>query len=76
MTSKAVLCGINNYQTITDLRGCLNDVDNIFEVLTQVYNFEPDQIHKLLDSEVTKKAIKSEFDWLFDGVKSGDRGGQ
>ena len=73
MTSKAVLCGINNYQTITDLRGCLNDVDNIFEVLTEVYNFKPAQIHKLLDSQVTKKAIKREFDWLFDGVKTGDR---
>lgn len=73
MTNKAVLCGINNYQTITDLRGCLNDVDNIFEVLTQIYDFESSQIHKLTDEGVTKTAIKHEFNWLLDGAKAGDR---
>ncbi len=73
MTSKAVLCGINNYQTITNLRGCLNDVDNIFEILTQVYDFDPSQIHKLLDERVTKAAIKNEFNWLLNGAKAGDR---
>lgn len=73
MTNKAVLCGINNYQTITDLRGCINDVRNIFELLTQVYNFEPAQIHQLIDEQVTKAAIKKECDWLLKKAQKGDR---
>lgn len=73
MTDKAVLCGINNYQTITDLRGCLNDVDNIFDLLTGVYNFEPAQIHRLTDEQVTKTAIKNEYNWLLKDAQRGDR---
>ena len=72
MTNKAVLCGINNYQTITDLRGCLNDVQNIFELLTQVYHFEPFQIHRLTDEQVTKTAIKNEYSWLLEDARQGD----
>ncbi|MEM8829573.1 MAG: caspase family protein [Cyanobacteria bacterium P01_G01_bin.19] len=73
MVSKAVLCGINNYQTITDLRGCVNDVHNVFDLLTSVYNFEPSQIHQLIDGEVTKAAIKREYDWLLNDARAGDR---
>ena len=73
MTNKAVLCGINNYQTITDLRGCINDVRNVYELLTQVYEFEPTQIHQLVDEEVTKAAIKQECDWLLQDAQRGDR---
>ncbi len=73
MTNKAVLCGINNYQAITDLRGCINDVHNIFDLLTQVYNFESSQIHQLIDEQVTKAAIKDEYNWLLNGAQAGDR---
>ena len=72
MTNKAVLCGINNYQTITDLRGCLNDVENIFNLLTEVYSFEPDQIHRLTNERVTKTAIKNEYNWLLQDAQPGD----
>lgn len=73
MTNKAVLCGINNYQTITDLRGCINDVNNIFELLTQFYDFEPSHIHQLIDEGVTKAAIKNELNWLLKDASYGDR---
>lgn len=73
MTNKAVLCGINNYQAITDLRGCINDVQNIFNLLTQVYNFESSQIHQLIDERVTKAAIKDEYSWLLNNSQAGDR---
>ncbi len=73
MTNKAVLCGINNYQAITDLRGCINDVNNIFDLLTQVYEFEPSQIHQLIDEQVTKAAIKNEYNWLLNEAQAGDR---
>ena len=73
MANKAVLCGINNYQTISDLRGCINDVKNISDLLTQVYNFEPAQIHQLTDDKVTKAAIKREYDWLLSEARPGDR---
>ena len=73
MTNKAVLCGINNYQAITDLRGCINDVNNIFDLLTQVYSFEPAQIHQLIDEQVTKAAIQYEYNWLLNEAQAGDR---
>lgn len=73
MTNKAVLCGINNYQSITDLRGCVNDVQNIFELLTQVYDFDPSQIHQLINEQVTKAAIKQECNWLLKDAQRGDR---
>ena len=73
MANKAVLCGINNYQSITDLRGCINDVQNVFDLLTQVYDFKPAQIHQLIDHQVTKAAIKDEYNWLLNGAQAGDR---
>ena len=73
MAGKAVLCGINNYQTITDLRGCINDVKSVFDLLTQVYDFDPAQIHQLLDDRVTKASIRHEYDWLLNGASAGDR---
>jgi hypothetical protein len=38
MKRKAVLCGVNNYKTAPVLRGCLNDVENIKNLLTGLEN--------------------------------------
>ncbi|MBD2616342.1 caspase family protein [Nostoc punctiforme FACHB-252] len=72
MASKAVLCGINNYKTQSDLRGCINDVNNMYQLLTQVFRFEPSQIHKFTDNEVTKTVIKNEWIWLVKDARPGD----
>lgn len=72
MANKAVLCGINNYETQTDLRGCINDVNNMHQLLTQIFGFEPSQIHKLTDNQVTKTVIKNEWLWLLEDARPGD----
>jgi metacaspase-1 len=72
MLKKAVLCGINNYQSQTDLRGCINDVKNMHLLLTNSFGFAPDQIHQLIDEQVTKAAIQQEWQWLIQAAQPGD----
>jgi metacaspase-1 len=72
MASKAVLCGINNYETQPDLRGCINDVKNMHQLLTQNFGFNLDQIKELLDHQVTKVAFKKAWKWLLKDAQPGD----
>lgn len=72
MANKALLCGINNYQTQSALRGCINDVKNMSELLTRYFDFASENIRQLTDEQVTKRAIMNEYQWLLDGAKSGD----
>lgn len=37
MQKKALLVGINEYESISDLRGCLNDVSYIRHVLVSMF---------------------------------------
>lgn len=73
MPNKAILCGINNYKSQTDLRGCINDIEKISRLLVKNFAFETANIHKLTDDRVTKANIKKEWRWLLEGAKSGDR---
>jgi hypothetical protein len=73
MLKKAVLCGINNYQSQTDLRGCINDVKNMYLLLTNVFGFAPEQIHQLTNEQVTKAAIQQEWQWLIQAAQPGDQ---
>ncbi|GAB4383670.1 MAG: hypothetical protein Kow00121_45940 [Elainellaceae cyanobacterium] len=73
MNKKAVLCGINQYKSQTDLRGCVNDVKNIHQVLTETFEFEPTQIQQLVDEQVTKTAIWQKWQWLVQDAKPGDQ---
>ena len=72
MTHKAVLCGINTYQSQTNLRGCINDVKNMSKILTQFFGFDPANIHQLTDEKVVKKAILDEYEWLLEDAQKGD----
>jgi hypothetical protein len=60
----AVCVGINKYQSGNNLRGCVNDVNDIRERLIKKYRFEPDNIRLLTDSRATKKAIMEHIEWL------------
>ncbi|MEN9520199.1 MAG: hypothetical protein RLZZ381_2787 [Cyanobacteriota bacterium] len=73
MTNKALLCGINNYQSQTDLRGCINDIEEIHRLLIDKFHFVPSDIHQLKNEEVTKSKIQNEWQWLLEGAESGDR---
>lgn len=71
MKNKALLCGINNYQSQSDLRGCINDVANIRRLLIDNFDFTAANIHQLLDEEVIKTNIKQEWQWLIKDTEPG-----
>lgn len=61
----AVLVGINKYQMPgNDLRGCVNDTENMWKLLTEVYDFDPDNIRVLNDERAIKSMILERLDWL------------
>lgn len=73
MNRKALLIGINKYRIPgADLRGCVNDVENLQSALTQYYGFVKDDITVLTDYEATKEAMESGIHNLLDGASPGD----
>lgn len=72
MARKALLVGINNYQSISDLRGCLNDVTNMRDVLKSLLGFTNADISVLTESRATKANIISRLNWLVTNAHSGD----
>ena len=72
MARRAVLVGINNYQSITDLSGCINDVTNMRDILKSLLGFTNNDIRVLTDSRATKDNILARLKWLVTGAKSGD----
>ncbi|MBI5605648.1 MAG: caspase family protein [Deltaproteobacteria bacterium] len=72
---KALLIGVGTYkhlpyttpkgEKLNNLRGPVNDVQKIKEVLVSGYNFSPDNIRVLKDHEATREAILKNFNqWL------------
>ena len=57
MEKKALLVGINDYQGISDLRGCINDVTNIRDILKTYLGFTNKDIRILVDKRATKANI-------------------
>jgi hypothetical protein len=72
MARKALLVGINNYQGVSDLRGCVNDVTNMRNVLKTHMGFSNQDIRVLVDERATKENILNRLNWLLRGAKSGD----
>ncbi len=73
MADKAFLNGINNYQTISDLRGCVNDVEELASLLVKQCGFDQKNIRRRTDDGVTKDQIQRGWKWLLQGAKPGDR---
>ncbi|MDZ7291908.1 MAG: caspase family protein [candidate division KSB1 bacterium] len=63
MLKKALLVGINAYP----LRGCVNDVKVMRELLVDLYDFPVDNIRLILDHEATTKGIVEGLEWLAQG---------
>jgi hypothetical protein len=57
----ALLVGINDYQAVTDLKGCVNDVEKMRSVLMTRFGFAPADIVLLKDAEASKAAILQTF---------------
>lgn len=67
---RALIVGINYPGTSSELRGCVNDANNVELLLKTQYGFT--DVRKLLDAEATTTQIKGSLDWLVDGAKPGD----
>jgi len=72
MARKALLVGINDYKGINDLRGCINDVTNMRNILKTFLGFQNTDIRLLTDARATKANIITRLNWLVRGAKSGD----
>jgi hypothetical protein len=73
MARKALLVGINDYAGDgNDLRGCVNDVTNMRNILKDFMGFTNDDIRVLLDARATKQNIMERLDWMVKNAKSGD----
>lgn len=72
MARRALLCGVNVYESQPGLRGCVHDVENLHSLLTRVYGFKTQDIHSLTDAEVVKDKLRREWKWLLSGAKAGD----
>jgi hypothetical protein len=70
-TKKAVLVGINKYKDYP-LRGCINDVVVIHQILTKQFGFRNENIKILTDEEATKSNMIDSIKWLTQGVGNGD----
>eukprot|EP00438_Fugacium_kawagutii_P034776 Skav236240 [mRNA] locus=scaffold829:247970:249337:- [translate_table: standard] len=76
-TKKACLVGINYRNTRSELRGCINDVNNMQKVLVDQYGFKVDDILMINEDQdksnwPTKARILEGMDWLYKGAKPGD----
>jgi hypothetical protein len=73
MTKKAFLVGLNAYVSPTNpLRGCVNDVYQIKDILQRHYGFVAEDTKLLLDKSATREGILGGLDWLVEGAQSGD----
>lgn len=72
MAKKALLVGINQYESVSNLRGCVNDVTNLSVLLSKYRGFTADEIRVLTDADATKQAIEKRLEWLAADAAPGD----
>lgn len=73
MIKKALLVGINAYPK-SPLRGCLNDVAQMEDLLLKTYGFPQESIRVIRDGDATGARIESELLWLAEGGPGSDSG--
>lgn len=69
---KALLVGINYVNTEAELRGCVNDVNDLKEILRTKYDYSNSNITTLTDSQATRQNIMSQLTRLLQSGKSGE----
>lgn len=73
MARRALLIGINRYQIPgADLRGCVNDVKNLRQVLVELYGFKAADVSTLTDLAATRTAIEAGIRKLVGRARRGD----
>jgi len=70
----AVIIGINKYDPTlnANLNGCVNDAEQMYKILTEDYDFPPDNIRMLTDFRATSDNIFERIEWLLSHDISGD----
>jgi len=71
---RAVLVGINKYkpELNADLKGCVNDVEAMRDLLIKFFGFSAEDIRVLCDDRATKAAILERLSWLIGEAVPGD----
>lgn len=73
MNKKALLVGINYPGTNHALRGCVNDVMSMSDMITRSFGFtNPQNKRMLTDASATTANILERLEWLVDGAQPGD----
>ena len=72
MAKRALLVGVNDYQGISDLRGCINDVTNMRNILKTYLGFKNEDIRVLVDRRASKANILHRLRLMVDEAKAGD----
>ena len=69
----ALLVGIDKYEKVSDLDGCVNDVENMKALLRDKFGFEESNIKVLANEQATRKGILDAFQQhLIAQAKQGD----
>jgi metacaspase-1 len=72
MKKHALLVGINDYKSINDLQGCINDVTNVRNILKNYFGYTNNDIRVLIDERATKKNILYRLENMVKKSKAGD----
>src|SRR5437773_6754624 len=73
MAKRALLIGINHYQIAgADLRGCVDDVEDLSASLIEFHGISKSDITVLTDDQATKKAMQAGIQRLVRDSKKGD----
>jgi metacaspase-1 len=72
MKKQALLVGINNYNNINNLQGCVNDVTNVRSILKTFFSYSNNDIRVLTDERATKKNILERLEKMVKTAKPGD----
>lgn len=72
MANRALLVGINDYRNIGDLKGCLNDITNMRNILKTYLEFKNEDIRVLADDRATKSNILHRLESMVSQAQPGD----
>lgn len=67
---RALIVGINYIGTPNELKGCINDSNNINSLITNKFGF--DDVRVLQEQQATTDNIKEGLKWLVSGCRPGD----
>lgn len=71
--NKALLTGINEFaDPSANLRGCVNDVLDMRELLVSQFAFDPRNIRLLCNQRATRAAIYERIQWALKDLRAGD----